>query len=178
MPRKVLFFTALTIFTTLYAQGQSSTQPVTQPAANAAPFGGPLLTTPTAGISDAERAGISLTENNSSNPAAAPTPAATTTSTETVAAPPALVPAAPQLPPATPAEGQRAADLGPSVYVGDQSDSTANVPMSVAEVAKRYQMEQGAQNAHRTLTNEDVKQMLKKKSAISVPQNSQPNQSQ
>ena len=42
--------------------------------------------------------------------------------------------------------------------------------MSVAEVARQYQMKQSAQAEHRTLTNEDVKEILKKKPAITMPQ--------
>jgi hypothetical protein len=44
--------------------------------------------------------------------------------------------------------------------------------MSVAEVARQNQRMQSAQGEHRTLTNEDVKEVLKKKPAISMPQGS------
>jgi len=44
--------------------------------------------------------------------------------------------------------------------------------MSVAEVARQYQMKQSAQAEHRTLTNEDVKEIWKKKPGISMPQGS------
>src|SRR5258708_28185562 len=96
MPRKVLLFAALTVLATIYVQGQSSTQP----AATVGPFGGPILTTPTAslptpapvaGISDAGRAGISNAENNSGNAPSVSVPVATTatvSSPEAIAAPP------------------------------------------------------------------------------------------
>src|SRR5690349_986575 len=97
MPRKVLLFATFTVLATIYAQGQSSTQP----AATVGPFGGPILTTPTAtlptpppvtGISDAGRAGISNTENGSGNVAASVSVPVSTTATvsspEATAAPP------------------------------------------------------------------------------------------
>jgi hypothetical protein len=74
--------------------------------------------------------------------------------------------------PAAPLEGEHVPDLGPSTYVGDQSASSANIPMSVAEVARQYQMKQSVQAEHRTLTNEDVKEILKEKPAINMPQGS------
>ena len=180
MPRKVLLFAALTVLATIYVQAQSSTQP----AATVGPFGGPILTTPTAtlptpapvtGISDAGRAGISNAENNSGNVAPSVSVPVSTTATvsspEAITAPPeSAVPNART--PAAPLEGQHAPDLGPSVYVGDQSVSSANIPMSVAEVARQYQMKQSAQAGHRTLTNEDVKEILKKKPANSMSQGS------
>jgi hypothetical protein len=181
MPRKVLLFAALTVLATIDVQGQSTTQP----AATVGPFGGPILTTPTAalptpapvtGISDAGRAGISNAENNSGNavpPVSVPVAAtATVSSSEAVAGPPeAAVPNATSS--ATPLEGEHVPDLGPSVYVGDQPVSSANIPMSVAEVAQQYQMKQSVQAEHRTLTNEDVKEILKKKPLINMPQGSQ-----
>src|SRR6266700_4065508 len=94
MPRKVLLFAALTVLANIYAQGQSSTQPT----ATVGPFGGPILTTPTAtlptpapvaGISDAGRAGISNAENNSGNvaPSVLVPPATTISSPEAIATP-------------------------------------------------------------------------------------------
>jgi hypothetical protein len=177
MPSKVLLFAALTVLATTYVQGQSSTQP----AATVGPFGGPILTTPTAtlptpapvtGISDAGRAGISNSGNDSGNvapPVSVPVaPTATVSGTEAMAAPPE--PAVPNA--ITPAAPERAPDLGPSVYAGDQPVSSANIPMSVAEVARQNQMKQSAQGEHRMLTNEDVRQILKKKPLVIMPQSS------
>src|SRR4029077_18675209 len=72
MPRNIVFMAALTIFAAGSVQAQSGNQSVT-PAPNG-PFGGPILTTPvaslptpapTAGISDAGRAGISNASSTS-----------------------------------------------------------------------------------------------------------------
>src|SRR5260370_34318318 len=71
MPRAILLFAGLTVFSAVFVQGQTAYPYSTTAPANG-PFGGPILVTPsagfpnpapTAGISDAGRAGISI-ENN------------------------------------------------------------------------------------------------------------------
>src|SRR4029077_11750538 len=111
MPRNLVFMAALTIFAAGSVQAQSSNQ--SSATAPNGPFGGPILTTPvaslptpapTAGISDAGRAGIS----NTTSPSAAEAGAgyATMGATETT-------------PSVTPAEETRINDLAPSTSVSN-----------------------------------------------------------
>ena len=83
MSRGTLLIAALTVFSAVFGQGQTATPSTTTAPANE-PFGGPLLVTPsaafptpvpTAGISNAGRAGISNATNGIENTNAPSSPA-------------------------------------------------------------------------------------------------------
>lgn len=171
MPRKILFIAVLAIAAS-YAGGQASVQTPqpTQPATNAQPFGGPLLVTPTmtlptpqptAGISDAGRAGISV------NPETAPRPwetstgeaaGATASGTEVGSA-------------AATAGETGTGDLLPSTFVGEAPAASGS--MSVAEASDRFKASKGAQNA-RMLTNDEVEKILGGRTGVTVARNMPP----
>jgi hypothetical protein len=177
MPRKILLTAALTVFSTVFVMGQSTSQPSPVPANG--PFGGPILVTPTAslptpaptaGISNAGRAGFSSLGVSSPTPGetTVPSPEYVNPSAENVnAAPEASVP------PATPNpnEEQPRNDLGPSVSVNAASEIAA--PVSVAEASIRYKTEKNTHNAH-VLSDEDVQRMLNSKSGVTVAKNMPP----
>src|ERR1700731_2645548 len=113
MPRGILLMAALTVSSAVFGYGQTTT--TTVPASG--PFGGPLLVTPiasfpspapTAGISDAGRAGISI-ENNGTG--ANDSNSGVTTVAPTI---PATIVVAPVVPVVT---NPTANDLEPSVFV-------------------------------------------------------------
>jgi hypothetical protein len=177
MPRKILLTAALTVFYTVFVMGQSTNQPSSAPANG--PFGGPLLVTPTAslptpaptaGISNAGRAGFSSLGVSS------PTPGETTVpSTEYVNPSAENVNAAPEasVPPATPNpnEEQPRNDLSPSVFVNGASEIAA--PVSVAQASIRYKGEKNTHNT-RVLSDEDVQKMLSGKSGVTMAKNMPP----
>ncbi len=75
MPRGILLIAGLAMFSAIFGQGQTANPSTTTPPVNG-PFGGPILVTPsagfpnpvpTAGISDAGRAGISNATNGIEN---------------------------------------------------------------------------------------------------------------
>ncbi|HZI58788.1 MAG TPA: hypothetical protein VFF39_18540, partial [Verrucomicrobiae bacterium] len=81
MPRKILLTAALAVFSTVFVMGQSTNQSSPVPANG--PFGGPILVTPTAslptpaptaGISDAGRAGFSSIQAGAPAPGGATVP--------------------------------------------------------------------------------------------------------
>jgi hypothetical protein len=165
MPRNIVFMTALTIFAAGSMRAQSGNQSLT-PAPNG-PFGGPILTTPvaslptpapTAGISDAGRAGISNASSPSS--AEAGTGYATTGGTETT-------------PSVTPAEETRVNDLAPSTSVSNASEVAAASGISVGEASARYKAAKGTQNA-RMLTNDEVQKMVDSKTGVTMAKNMPP----
>lgn len=167
MQRGILLIAALTVSSAIFGYGQTTT--TTVPANG--PWGGPLLVTPitsfpspapTAGISDAGRAGISI-ENNG-------TVANDSNSGVTTVAPtiPATIVVAPVVPAVT--NPTAANDLGPSAFVGGPSDASAPSTIGVAEVAIRYKSEKGTRNA-RVLDNEDVKSMLNNKNGVTLAKN-------
>ncbi|HEY3770250.1 MAG TPA: hypothetical protein VGN44_16375 [Candidatus Angelobacter sp.] len=171
MSRKILLAAALTAFA---ASGLAQTTNQT-PAApvNGQPFGGPILVTPnatltspppTAGISDAGRAGISVNSNAAAVNGTAPATTADTTGNESIAVSPALSTGAP-------AENAPTNDLGVSVSVNDAS-ATAE-PIGVAEAASRYKTEKTTVNA-RTLDNQDVQQILSGKGSVITASNMLP----
>ncbi|HWF05400.1 MAG TPA: hypothetical protein VHA06_17065 [Candidatus Angelobacter sp.] len=171
MSRKILLAAALTVFA---ASGLAQTTNQTPAApANGQPFGGPILVTPnatltspppTAGISDAGRAGISVNSNAAAMNGT--TPAATTdmTGNESIAVSPALSTE-------TPAENTPTNDLGVSVSVNDASATAA--PIGVAEAASQYKTEKTTVNA-RTLDNQDVQQILSGKESVITASNISP----
>jgi hypothetical protein len=75
--------------------------------------------------------------------------------------------------PAATTEKNPANDLGPSVFVGDGSESAASGSSGVAEIASRYKAEKGTRNA-RVLSNEDVQRMLNDKSRVTMARNMPP----
>jgi hypothetical protein len=75
--------------------------------------------------------------------------------------------------PAATTEKNPANDLGPSVFVGDGSESAAAGSSGVAEIASRYKAEKGTRNA-RVLSNEDVQRMLNDKSGVTMARNMPP----
>ncbi|HXA85410.1 MAG TPA: hypothetical protein VNZ47_10060 [Candidatus Dormibacteraeota bacterium] len=159
MPRVILLVAGLTLFSSVFVQGQTAYPYTTIPANGA--WGGPLLVTPiatfpnptpTAGISDAGRAGISI-ENNGAGTSYSYSGMETTTA-----------PASP----ATPVQ-----DFGPSAFVVGPSDASAPSTIGVAEVAIRYKSEKGTRNA-RVLDNEDVHSMLNNKNGVTLAKNMPP----
>lgn len=150
MSRKILLVAALIVFA-ISGQAQSTSQSTPYNG----PFGGPILMTPnasfpnpppTAGISDAGRAGISANPNGAASETVPMTTTTTTTVTESV--PASAVPST-----AAPAENAPTDGLNPSVSINDPSAVTA--PIGVAEAANRYKTDKATLNA-RVLNNENV----------------------
>lgn len=172
MPSKLLLTAALVISTAVFGQDQS-TNP-TSPAPVNAPFGGPILVTPSAsfpnpapaaGISDAGRAGISI-GTNSTAPAEAAAGTSATASVPTAAG--AVSNNALTNEPAAPAS-----DLIPSTSASRASETTPSGVASLAEISGRYKAEKGTRNA-RVLGNDDVQQMLANKSGVTMAKNMPP----
>jgi hypothetical protein len=171
MPRKILLMAGLTVFSAVFGYAQPASQP-TGTAPSNGQFGGPILTTPTAsfptpaptaGISDAGRAGISSQTNSAITGDAAWGPAgATTVGTEPS-----------NISPAGSAEKNPANDLGPSIFVGDGSEVAASGGSSVAEISGRYKAEKTTRNLP-VLSNEDVQRILNNKGGVTVTRNMLP----
>lgn len=171
MPRNILLLAGLTLFSGVFGLSQSVDQSTTTTPINV-PFGGPILATPTAtfptpaptaGISDAGRAGIS-SEANSMVP-----PETTIGSFGTATIGPATNSASPVAPPeATPAN-----DLGPSVFVAGASGTPGSGTTSLAEISSRYKASKNTHNA-RLLSNEDVEKLLSNKSGVIMAKNMPP----
>lgn len=168
MPRGILLIAGLTVLSAVSGQGQTANQPTTTTPVNG-PFGGPILVTPsagfpnpapTAGISDAGRAGISNATNGAETTTAPSTPATIVTS-----------PGTPSVPETT--EQAPAGDMGASTFVGGPSDASAPATIGVAEVSSRYKAERGTRNA-RVLGNEDVQSMLSNKNGVTLAKNMPP----
>ena len=179
MPRGILLIAGLAIMS-VAGQGQTANPSTTTTPVNE-PFGGPILVTPsagfpnpvpTAGISDAGRAGISNATNGVENTNAPSSPA-------TIVTTPGISLSEPvnqNEPPAI--------DLGSSTFVQGPSDaSTASArgasdasgvsTISLAEVSSRYKSEKGTRNA-KVLNNEDVQAMLNNKSGVTMAKNMPP----
>ncbi|HET9840284.1 MAG TPA: hypothetical protein VFR84_18800 [Candidatus Angelobacter sp.] len=164
MSRQFFLIVAVVTLAGICASGQTAAQT----APNVGPFGGAILTTPTAtlsspaptaGISDAGRAGISAnTPVNSgvqSNPENYTNGAAVNSGVNISAG--GTVP-------------ERATnDMGPSFY-SDGVGGSANGP-SVAEVAA--QLKSSKMNA-RVLTNDDVQKMVADKTGVTMAKNMPP----
>jgi hypothetical protein len=170
MSRKILLAAALTAFA---ASGLAQTNNQITAPANGQPFGGPILVTPnatltspppTAGISDAGRAGISVNSNAVAINGTSPAATTDMTGNETIAVSPALSTGAP-------AESAPTNDLGVSVSVNDGS-ATA-VPIGVAEAASQYKTAKTTVYAH-TLDNQDVQQILSGKESVITASNISP----
>jgi hypothetical protein len=171
MSRKILLTAALTVFTGIYAIGQSANQSSPVPANG--PFGGPILVTPTAtlptpaptaGISDTGRAGFNSMTTGSVAPVE---PEAYSTSSVNASADTSSVSTA------TPNAEQPTNDLGPSVSINNGSGSAAPVAYTVVEASGRYKAGNAAHNA-RVLSNEDVESMLNKKGGVTMAKNMPP----
>ena len=179
MPRGILLIAGLIVFSSAFVQGQTANPSTTTPVNE--PFGGPILVTPsagfpnpvpTAGISNAGRAGISNATNGIEN-TNAPSSPATIVSTPGAS----LSERVNQNEPAT-------TDLGSSTFVQGLSDgSVANTrgasnasgggTISLAEVSSRYKAEKGTRNT-KVLSNEDVQAMLNNKSGVTMAKNMPP----
>jgi hypothetical protein len=179
MPRGILLIAGLIVFSSAFGQGQTANPSTTTPVNE--PFGGPILVTPsagfpnpvpTAGISNAGRAGISNATNGVEN-TNAPSSSATIVSTPSGSL---SEPVNQNEPPTT--------DMGSSTFVRGPSDaSVANTrgasdasgvsTISLAEVSSRYKAEKGTRNA-KVLSNEDVQAMLNNKSGVTMAKNIPP----
>jgi len=168
MPRGILLIAGLTVLSAVSGQGQTANQSTATTPVNG-PFGGPILVTPsagfpnpapTAGISDAGRAGISNATNGAETTTAPSTPATIVTS-----------PGTPSVPETT--EQAPAGDMGASTFVGGPSDASAPATVGVAEVSVQYKAERGTRNA-RVLGNEDVQSMLNNKNGVTMAKNMPP----
>lgn len=115
---------------------------------------------PTAGISDAGRAGFSIETNNSATLGEAAVESASNATGDAINAP-------------TATEKSPANDLGPSFFVGDGSEIATSGGPSVAEIARQFQAEKATHNA-RVLGNEDVQKILNNKSGVTMARNMPP----
>ena len=138
-------------------------------------FGGPVLSTPgasfaapapTAGISDAGRAGIS--SNTNVNPGV-PSTLENSTVVYTNGAP--VNPPAVNMSGAAAGGGRLINDMGPSYYSDTISGSGPSV--SLGEVAAQFKAAKGAVNA-RMLTNDDVQKMVSDKTGVTMAKNMPP----
>lgn len=172
MSRGILLATGLVVFSAVLGQGQTTTPSTTTPVNGQ--FGGPILVTPstgfpnpvpTAGISDAGRAGISNATNG--------------IETTTVPSSPATIVGTPSVSLSESTNFSESADqtavtnLGPSSFVGGAAEESAPSIISLAEISSRYKAEKGTRNA-RVLSNEDVQTMLNNKSGVTMAKNMPP----
>lgn len=180
MPRGILLIAGFAMFTAISGQGQTANPSTTTPPVNE-PFGGPILVTPsagfpnpvpTAGISNAGRAGISNATNGVENTNAPSSPATIVTTPSASLSEPINQ----NEPPTT--------DLGSSTFVQGPSDASVASTrgasdasgvstISLAEVSSRYKAEKGTRNA-KVLSNEDVQAMLNNKSGVTMAKNMPP----
>jgi hypothetical protein len=173
MPRGILLIAGLAVFSAVLGQGQTTTPSTTTTPVNG-PFGGPILVTPsagfpnpvpTAGISDAGRAGISNAANGIETTTVPSSPATI------VSTPSASLSESTNL--SEPANQTPVTDLGSSTFVGGSAEESAPGTISLAEVSSRYKAEKGTRNA-RVLSNEDVQTMLNNKSGVTMAKNMPP----
>lgn len=172
MSRGILLAAGLVVFSAVLGQGQTTTPSTTTPVNGQ--FGGPILVTPstgfpnpvpTAGISDAGRAGISNATNGIETTTVPPTPATI------VSTPSASLSESTSL--SESADQTAVTNLGPSSFVGGAAEESAASTISLAEVSSRYKAEKGTRNA-RVLSNEDVQTMLNNKSGVTMAKNMPP----
>lgn len=170
MPRGILLIAGLAIISAVSGQGQTVNPSTTTTPVNG-PFGGPILVTPsasfpnpapTAGISDAGRAGISAATNGVETTNAPASPATI------VSTPNASLPESTN--PSESTDQTQVPDLGPSTFVGGASEESAPSTISLAEVASRYKAEKGTRNV-RVLGNDDIQSMLSNKSGVTMAKN-------
>lgn len=181
MSRGTLLIAALTVFSAVFGQGQTATPSTTTAPANE-PFGGPLLVTPsaafptpvpTAGISNAGRAGISNATNGIENTNAPSSPATMVTTPNASLSGSTSEPTN-QAPAnelgASPADTNGVAT---STFIRGASDESGTSTISLAEISNRYKAEKGTRNA-KVLSNEDVQAMLNNKSGVTMAKNMPP----
>jgi len=174
MSRGTLLIAALTVFLAVSGQGQTANPSTTTTPVNE-PFGGPILVTPsagfpnpvpTAGISNAGRAGISNATNGIE---ATTTPSSPATMVTTPSA--SLSESTPEPTNQAPANELGTSPAGTNdagtTFIGGPSDESAPSTISLAEVSSRYKAEKGTRNA-RLLSNEDVQAMLNNKSGVTM----------
>ena len=183
MPRGILLIAELAMATAV-SQGQTANPSTTTAPVNG-PFGGPVLVTPsagfpnavpTAGISDAGRAGISNATNAIETTTAPLSPATIVTT------PSASFPESTNQAPANEigttesndlgTSQPTVTDLGTSTFVGGSEESASDTT-SLAEISKRFKAEKGTRNA-KVLNNEDVQSMLNNKSGVTMAKNMPP----
>ena len=181
MSRGTLLIAALIVFSAVFGQGQTANPSTTTTPVNE-PFGGPLLVTPsagfpnpvpTAGISNAGRAGISNATNGIENTTAPSSPATMVTTPSA-----SLSESTPESTNQAPANDLGVSpaatnDTGTSTFIGGPSDESGPSTISLAEVSSRYKAEKGTRNA-RVLSNEDVQAMLNNKSGVTMAKNMPP----
>jgi hypothetical protein len=122
---------------------------------------------PTAGISDAGRAGISA--DTTTNPGLSSTLDTSTTVVYTNAAP--INPRGANVSSAANSSGRMINDLGPSYFSNSVNDGSSAV--SLGEVAAQLKSTRGTANA-RMLTNEDVQKMVANDTGVTVARNMPP----
>src|SRR5438270_5393637 len=177
MPRRILLITVLAVFSAVFGQGQTSNPSTTTAPVNG-PFGGPILVTPSAGftnpvpsagISNAGRAGISDATNGIET---------------TAPSSPAMLVTTPSASLSESTDQANTSDLGTSTLVRGPSDESASMmrgaseasgasTISLAEVSNRYKAEKGTRNT-KVLSNEDVHAMLNNKSGVTMAKNMPP----
>jgi hypothetical protein len=184
MPRGILLIAGLVVFSSVFGQGQTANPSTTTTPVNE-PFGSPILVTPsagfpnpvpTAGISNAGRAGISNATNGVENTNAPSSPATmvTTPSASLSESTPSTPESTNQAPANELGVSPAAAnDTGTSTFIGAASDESAPSTISLAEVSSRYKAEKGTRNA-KVLSNEDVQTMLNNKSGVTMARNMPP----
>lgn len=181
MSRGTLLIAALTVFSAVFGQGQTANPSTTTTPVNE-PFGGPILVTPsagfpnpvpTAGISNAGRAGISNATNGIET-TTTPSSPATIVTTPSASLSKSMSESTNQAPAndlgVSPAATN---DAGTSTFIGGPSDESAPSSISLAEVSSRYKAEKGTRNA-KLLSNEDVQAMLNNKSGVTMAKNMPP----
>ena len=173
MPRGILLIAGLAMVSAVLGHGQTTNPSTTTPPVNG-PFGGPILVTPsagfpnpvpTAGISDAGRAGISNATNGIETTNAPASPATI------VSTPSASLSESTSL--SESANQTAVTDLGASTFVGGAAEESTPNTISLAELSSRYKAEKGTRNA-KVLSNEDVQTMLNNKSGVTMAKNMPP----
>lgn len=184
MPRGILLIAGLAMTLAVSGQAQTANPSTTTPPVNG-PFGGPILVTPsagfpnpapTAGISDAGRAGISNATNAIEITTAPSSPATIVTTPSTPLPESTNQASANEIGVSETNEPgtfqPKVTDLGTSTFVG-VSEESASGTTSLAEISKRFKAEKGTRNA-KVLSNEDVQAMLNNKSGVTMAKNMPP----
>jgi hypothetical protein len=184
MSRGILLIAVLAMFLAVSGQGQTTNPSPTTPANG--PFGPPMLVTPsadfpnpvpTAGISDAGRAGITNATNGGETTTGSANP-------ETALATPSASLSQPTGSSSELTDQAPPSNLGTSTFVrapSDESgasmrgasDASGGSAISLAELSNRYKAEKGTRTA-KVLNNEDVQTMLNNKSGVTMAKNMPP----
>jgi len=131
---------------------------------------------PTAGVSNAGRAGISNYEplSNGALSVTPPSSIAFTNAAPVVTTGTAAAETNAQAQVAAPAnQASVIGDFGPSYFAGAESAASTPGPMSVAELAMQHKSQQGARSA-RTYTNADIEQIVNRKGGVVLANHSSP----